>query len=90
MTTKQTLTFADALPPLPRAIFLEGLRPADRQPLTSASDFLHGAIGSLSPHYIPPPSIVTYVFAVLAERLESADARTMREQLPDQLKPISP
>jgi uncharacterized protein (DUF2267 family) len=47
LTTDQVLTFADALPPLPRGIFIEGWRPADAFPLTSASEFLHGVIESL-------------------------------------------
>jgi uncharacterized protein (DUF2267 family) len=42
LTTEQTLTFADALPPLPRGIFIEGWRPAKPLPVASASDFLQG------------------------------------------------
>jgi len=33
MSTDQVLDFADALPPLPRGIFLERWRPADAMPL---------------------------------------------------------
>lgn len=90
LTTDQVLTFADALPPLPRGIFIEGWRPPDALPLTSAGEFLQGVIESLSPHQVPPDSIVRDVFAVLAERSEPLGARTMREQLPEELRPFWP
>ena len=90
LTPEQTLTFADALPPLPRGIFIEGWRPVDPRPMVSASEFLHDVIESMSPHHVPPPSIVKDVFAVLAELSEPANARAMREQLPSQLKPLWP
>lgn len=90
LTTEQTLTFADALPPLPRGIFLEGWRPADPLPLTSAQDLIKDVADHLSAHHAPPDSVVADVFAVLAERSEPRIAKIMREQLPDQLKPLWP
>jgi uncharacterized protein (DUF2267 family) len=54
MATEQVLIFADALPPLPRGIFIEGWRPSAPTPVQSASDFLQEIIEDLSPHVIPP------------------------------------
>ena len=55
MTTAQVLDFADALPPLPRGIFIKGWRPADPLPLASADAFLRELVpDSLAPHVIPP------------------------------------
>jgi uncharacterized protein (DUF2267 family) len=88
LTTEQTLTLTEALPPLPRGIFVESWRPADPLPLISVSDFLRNVIERMSPHHIPPDSIVTDVFAVLAERSEPVNAKTMREQLPHPLRAL--
>jgi uncharacterized protein (DUF2267 family) len=90
LTTEQTLAFADALPPLPRGIFLEGWRPADSLPLASAQDLTTDVTDFLSAHHAPPDSIVSDVFAVLAEHAEPRIAKLMREQLPEQLKPLWP
>lgn len=90
MTAQQVLNFADALPPLPRGIFIEGWRPTDPPPLHSANDVLHEIIEELSPHVIPPDSILADVFAVLAEHSQPADAKVMKEQLPEQLRSLWP
>jgi uncharacterized protein (DUF2267 family) len=90
LTTEQTLAFADALPPLPRGIFIEGWRPAEPLPVISAKQFIQHVIESMSPHHVPPAPIVSDVFTVLAEKSEPQNARTMRQQLPDQLKPLWP
>jgi uncharacterized protein (DUF2267 family) len=90
MTTAQVLDFADALPPLPRGIFIEGWRPADPLPLASADDFLHEVIKHLAPHQVPPDGIVTDVFAVLAQCSEPRDAASLRAQLPERLKTLWP
>jgi uncharacterized protein (DUF2267 family) len=90
MTTAQVLSFADALPPLPRGIFIEGWRPADPLPLASADAFLREVVDSLAPHVIPPDSIVTDVFAMLAKFSEPSDVQTMREQTPKALQPLWP
>jgi uncharacterized protein (DUF2267 family) len=90
MTMEQTLSFADALPPLPRGIFIERWRPADPVSLSCANDFLQEVIESLSPHIIPPESIVSDVFAVLAERSSRLGAERLQQQLPEQLKSLWP
>src|SRR5664279_4784581 len=58
MTTAQVLNFADALPPLPRGIFIEDWRPAEPLPVKSAKDFIRDVIKDLAPHHVPPDSIV--------------------------------
>jgi uncharacterized protein (DUF2267 family) len=63
------------LPTLPRGIFIEGWRPADPAPLASADDFLQAVVVDLSPHRVPPASIVADVFAVLAGHMEPRDAK---------------
>jgi uncharacterized protein (DUF2267 family) len=90
LSSSQVLSFADALPPLPRGIFIEGWRPVDPKPLSSTESFLQEVIADLSPHVIPPLTIVSDVFDVLVEKSEPIDANTMREQLPAQLKSIWP
>ncbi len=90
MSAAQVLAFADALPPLPRGIFIEGWRVGEAAPLASAEDFLKAVVARLAPHHAPPDTIVADVFAVLAERSEPFNAATMREQLPGPLKPLWP
>ena len=90
MTAQQVLTFADALPPLPRGIFIEGWRPGDPAPLHSAKDFLQEIIDDLSPHVIPPDTIVEDVFVVLAQHSKPWNVKTLGEQLPEILQPLWP
>ena len=90
MTTEQVLTFADALPPLPRGIFIEGWRPRAPRPCQSAWDFLGYVVVDLAPHVIPPNTIVDDVFAIIAKHVEPRDSAIMREQLPDVLKSLWP
>lgn len=91
LTTEQVLTFADALPPLPRGIFIEGWRPGTPvPPPASAADFDAAMTKALSPHHVPPASIVANVFAVLAAHVGPRDAATMRSTLPEVLKPLWP
>jgi uncharacterized protein (DUF2267 family) len=90
MTTAQVISFADALPPLPRGIFIEGWRPGEPQPLTTADAFLRALTENLAPHQIPLDSIVSDVFAILAEHSEPRDTQTMRAQLPLPLQPLWP
>ena len=59
--------------------------PAEPLPVISAKVFLQDVIEGMSPHHIPSSSIVSDVFAVLAEKSEPLKARTMRQQLPDRL-----
>jgi uncharacterized protein (DUF2267 family) len=90
MTSAQVLDFADALPPLPRGIFIEGWRPAEPAPVDSAEAFTREVVAALAPHHVPPDTIVADVFAVLAEHAEPRAANTMQAQLPAPLKPLWP
>ncbi len=90
MSTDQVLDFADALPPLPRGIFLERWRPADAMPLASAADFTVGVVRRLSPHVIPPDSVAGDVLAVLAAHVSARNGAVMRAALPEALRPLWP
>lgn len=90
MTTDQVLDFADALPPLPRGIFLERWRPAEAVPLASAAAFTAAVVRRLSPHVIPPDSVAADVLAVLAAHVGRAGGAAMRGALPDALRPLWP
>jgi len=90
MTTAQVLNFADALPPLPRGIFIEGWRPADPLPMKSVNDFVREVFEDLAPHHVPPNSIVKDVFTVLSERCYARSVPILREQIPDPLKALWP
>lgn len=90
MSTDQVLDFADALPPLPRGIFLERWRPADAMPLASAADFTAGVVRRLSPHVIPPDSVAGDVLAVLAAHVSARNGAVMRAALPEALRPLWP
>jgi uncharacterized protein (DUF2267 family) len=90
MTTEQVMTFADALPPLPRGIFIGGLA-ANRSATHRLSERLSArSYAGLVAASCPPDSIVADVFAVLAEHSEPRAARTMKKQLPEQLRPLWP
>ena len=88
MTLEQVLAFADALPPLPRGIFIQGSRPADPIPLASVEQFMQEIIEDLSAHHVPPQSIAEDVFPVLSEHTDPREAMTMRAQLPEPLMPL--
>ncbi|MGE0665332.1 MAG: DUF2267 domain-containing protein [Sphingomonadales bacterium] len=90
MTTGQVLDFADALPPLPRGIFLERWRPGEAAPLDSAGAFMAAVTDRLSPHTIPPESAAADVFAVIAAHVGAHNAAIMRAALPDALRPLWP
>lgn len=90
MTTDQVLDFADALPPLPRGIFLERWRPAEAVPLPSAADFTASVVRRLSPHVIPPDSVAGDVLAVLAAHAGPRNGAVMRAALPEALRPLWP
>ena len=90
MSTDQVLDFADALPPLPRGIFLERWRPADAMPLASAADFTVGVVRRLSPHVIPLDSVAGDVLAVLAAHVSARNGAVMRAALPEALRPLWP
>lgn len=90
MSTDAVLDFADALPPLPRGIFLAGWRPAEPQPLPTVEAFVAGILVDLAPHHVPPETIAADVFAVLADKSTSQAAAVMRSSLPDTLKGLWP
>ena len=90
MSPAQVLTFADALPPLPRGILLEGWRPADAQPLGPTDEFLREVVDDLAPHVIPPDTVIGDVFAIITEHSEPWQAAAMREQLPAALRGLWP
>ena len=90
MSTEQVLAFADALPPLPRGIFIEGWRPAEPIPIESGQALLREVTADLAAHHAPPDTIVSDIFAVLAETSDQRDAQAMRDQLPVALKPLWP
>jgi uncharacterized protein (DUF2267 family) len=63
--------FGTELPPLVRGIYYEGWRPSEPpRPLASLADLTQDVMTSLSPHVIPPDTILTDVLAVLAIRLD--------------------
>ena len=90
MTTDQVLAFADALPALPRGIFLERWRPAAPEPLASAEAFTAALTRRLSPHTFPPDSVVADVFTVWASHVPARNAALMRDLLPEPLRPLWP
>jgi uncharacterized protein (DUF2267 family) len=90
MTDGQVLTFADALPPLPRGIFIEGWRPGAAQPLASPADLTRDVMAALAPHHVPPDSIVADVLAVLATHSDARAAATLRAQLPQAVQALWP
>ena len=90
MTTQQVVAFADALPPLPRGIFIEGWRPADPLSVSSASDLLREVVKDLAPHHVASDSIVADVFAVLQEHSDPMTVKSMKEQIPERLRTLWP
>jgi uncharacterized protein (DUF2267 family) len=89
MTTPQVLSFADALPALPRGIFLAGWRPGHALPSGAPTTFLHDVMEDLSSHHVPD-SIVADLFFVLDHQSGPPKSEAMRDQLPDQLRSLWP
>jgi uncharacterized protein (DUF2267 family) len=91
LSTEKVMKIANALPPLPRGIFIEGWHPKDtHMEFSSISEFTNAVANNLSPHQVPPQSIVTDVFKVLADHSERANAEVLRDSLPHKLKPYWP
>ena len=72
------------------AAHLEGSRGSDAEVLVLTENNMYRTMSRYGrdpypPHHIPSSSIVSDVFAVLAEKSEPLKARAMRQQLPDQL-----
>jgi len=91
LETADVLTFANAMPPLPRGIFIENWKPNQTPaPLASAEQFTQGVVGRLSPHFVPPDSIVRDVLAVWAQFLSPLNARQISSVLPEPLAALWP
>ncbi|MHC1549152.1 DUF2267 domain-containing protein [Phyllobacterium sp. K27] len=88
MNTDEVLTFGDALPPLPRGLFLEGWRPAPALPLESEAQLAKEVYDDLTAHHSPPETIVSDVLAVIVQHLDPHNAKIAGEQLPPALKQI--
>lgn len=91
LNTADILNFANAMPPLPRGIFIENWEPVDApSPLTSAEQFTQCVFERLTPHFVPPDSIVRDVFAVWAQFLSPLSARQIKSVLPEPLGALWP
>ena len=90
MTVTQAIAFAGGLPPVVRAIFLADWRPdeAPPPPPPSRQEFAAAVVKRLAPHHIPPDSIVSDVFAVLAYRADPARTAEAIDMLPAGLKQL--
>jgi uncharacterized protein (DUF2267 family) len=83
--------FADALPPLPRGLFVEGWRPGvPPLPCPSAADFAEAVRADLEPHVIPPDGAAADALAVIASHVAPHEARAMEAALPAALRPLWP
>ncbi len=83
MTVTQAIAFAGGLPPVTRAIFVADWRPDEAPPPPpERQDFAAAVVKRLAPHHVPPDSIVSDVFAVLASRADPAKTAVAVEALP--------
>ncbi|MCB1488208.1 MAG: DUF2267 domain-containing protein [Bauldia sp.] len=85
------LAVANALPALPRGIFLDGWS-LDEERFTpaSAKAFTAAVADDLKAHHVPPDTIVADVFAVWSRHLDGRKAAIVAARLPDVLKPLWP
>lgn len=91
MMTTDVLTFANAMPPLPRGIFIENWEPNQAPPsLASAEQFTQRVFERLTPHFVPPDSIARDVFEVWAQFLSPLSARQIKSVLPEPLGELWP
>jgi len=68
----QTAAFADGLPALIRGILYDGWRPAEAPAqLPTSHEFSDAVIRRLSPHHVPPETIVGDVFAMIARHTDA-------------------
>jgi uncharacterized protein (DUF2267 family) len=87
LTVRQAIAVADALPAVTRAIFVEDWAPCDEPPAPPApEEFTAAVVRRLSPHHVPPDSIVADVFAVLAPRCNAARLGPAVDALPSELR----
>jgi len=88
MTADNVFAFADALPPLPRGIFVEGWRPTEVPTDTSPTALLAEVTRMLAPHHVPPDTIVEDALAVIGGGVGSAQMASIHAALPDGLRPL--
>ncbi len=87
----QVLQVANALPALPRGIFIEGWSLDEtRESAETAESFFRDVHHMLRLHHAPPQTIVRDVFAVWRRFLAPEAARTIRRCLPSALTPLWP
>jgi uncharacterized protein (DUF2267 family) len=88
---RSVLTIANALPALPRGIFIEGWSADDvpESPAT-AEAFQARVAKALESHHTPPETIVEDVFAVWAENLDKQERAAIAGALPTALRPLWP
>lgn len=81
------LDIANALPALPRGIFLEGWRLGEAKAVPAKSEeFFRRLCTLLAGHHTPPSDIVDSVFAVWKEKLPLEAQITIEKSLPEALK----
>jgi uncharacterized protein (DUF2267 family) len=88
---RSILTIANALPTLPRGIFIEGWSADDvPEPPMSAEAFRARVAKALEAHHTPPETIVEDVFAVWNENLGKRERVAIAGALPTALQPLWP
>jgi uncharacterized protein (DUF2267 family) len=91
VSPEAALRIANALPALPRGIFLDGWTlDAPWAPPASAEAFHRDVHDRIREHHTPPPTITADVFAVWARALGPIAAATIHSALPEVLKPLWP
>ncbi len=87
----QVLAVANALPALPRGIFIEGWSLHDQMVVPASADaFLDQVRAQLEARHAPPASLVQDVFAIWHRFLPAPNARTIGACLPPVLQPLWP
>jgi uncharacterized protein (DUF2267 family) len=88
---RSILVIANALPALPRGIFVEGWLADDvpESPAT-AEAFLARVVKALESHHTPPATIVGDVFAVWNENLGMRERQQIAGALPEALRRLWP
>ena len=91
LAPEQVLQVANALPALPRDIFIEGWSIDEiRESADTADAVFRDVHHMLRLHHAPPQTIVRDVFAVWRRFLAPGSARTIRSCLPPALTPLWP
>ncbi len=91
LAPEQVLQVANALPALPRGIFIEGWSLDEtREEADTAENVFRDVHHMLRLHHAPPDTIVRDVFTVWRRFLAPAAGRTIRSCLPSALTPLWP